>query len=179
MKAKIQQELKAYIPQNEAKRRHIFSSEELSEATYLHAAISESLRLYPPVPFQHKEAIKPDILPSGHHVHPKLRVMFSLYAMGRMVDVWGKDCMEFKPERWISNDGSIKHVPPHKFTTFSAGPRACLGKRVAFTQMKEVAAALIYNYNFHLVEGHVATPNLSMILYMQHGLKVKITNRWS
>lgn len=179
VEANIREELKANILHDEAQTRRLFSEEELTDVSYLHAALSEALRLYPPVPFQHKEATKADILPTGHHVHPKLRVMIPLYAMGRMVHVWGKDCWEFKPERWISENGSIKHVPPHKFLTFNAGPRTCLGKNVAYSQLKLVAAALIHNYSFQLVEGHVATPTLSMILYMKHGLKVRVQSRWS
>ncbi|WOH11880.1 hypothetical protein DCAR_0831376 [Daucus carota subsp. sativus] len=179
VESKIRAELKACIPQNEAEKRKFFSDEELSQMPYLHGAISEALRLYPPVPFQHKEPVKADVLPTGHRVHPKQRVIFSLYAMGRMATVWGKDCLEFKPERWISREGSMKYVPAYKFTTFSAGPRACLGKKVAYTQMKAVASALIYNYNFKIVEGHKVIPNLSVILLMTNGLKVRITDRWS
>ncbi|KAL8124698.1 alkane hydroxylase MAH1-like [Apium graveolens] len=179
VESKIQAELEASRPKNEAEKRKFFSDEELSELPYLHGAISEALRLYPPVPFQHKEPIKADVLPTGHRVHPKQRVMFSLYAMGRMTTLWGKDCLEFKPERWISKDGTLKHVPAYKFTAFSGGPRACLGKKVAYTQMKAVAAALIYNYKFKMVEGHKVIPNLSMILLMTDGLKVRITDRWS
>ncbi|KAL1824808.1 hypothetical protein ACET3Z_011586 [Daucus carota] len=179
VKAKIREELQAHIPPNETQTRRLFSEEELSNMTYLHCALSEALRLYPPVPFQHKEATKADVLPTGHRVHPNLRVMIPLFSMARMVSVWGKDCSEFKPERWISADGSSKHVPPYKFVSFNAGPRTCLGKNVAYYQLKLVAAALIHNYSFHLVEGHVATPGLSMILYMKHGLKVSVKNRWS
>ncbi|KAL8123998.1 alkane hydroxylase MAH1-like [Apium graveolens] len=177
VEAKIREELKAITPPDEAPKTRLFSDEELSNLSYLHAALSEALRLYPPVPFQHKEASEADILPTGHHVRPKLRVMVPMYAMARMVHVWGKDCWEFKPERWIGKDGSIKHVPPHKFLSFNAGPRTYLGKNVAYSQLKLVVAALIYNYSFQLVEGHLATPTLSMILYMKHGLKVRVRNR--
>ncbi|KAL1824806.1 hypothetical protein ACET3Z_011584 [Daucus carota] len=179
VEAKIRDELKAILPHEEAQTRRLFSEAELSGLSYLHAAISEALRLYPPVPFQHKEATKADILPTGHRVHPELRVMIPLYSMARMAHVWGKDCWEFKPERWICDDGRTKHVPPYKFVSFNAGPRTCLGKNMAYSQMKMAAAALIHNYSFRLVEGHVVTPTLSMILYMKHGLKVTVQNRWS
>lgn len=87
--------------------------------------------------------------------------------------------MEFKPERWISDGGSIRHEPSYKFLAFNAGPRTCLGKEVAFTQMKTVAAALIGNYRVRVVDDHRVRPNYSIILYMRDGLKVRVENRLS
>ncbi|XP_031096047.1 alkane hydroxylase MAH1-like [Ipomoea triloba] len=157
----------------------LFKSEDLKNLVYLHAALCESLRLYPPVPFQHKSPLHTDILPSGHKVSPNTRLVFSLYAMGRMQFIWGKDAREFKPERWISERGTVKHEPSYKFLAFNAGPRTCLGKEVAFTQMKAVAAAIIHNYHVRAVENHDASPNVSIILYMKHGLKVRVQRRWT
>ncbi|XP_058186064.1 alkane hydroxylase MAH1-like [Rhododendron vialii] len=179
VEAKIREELKTTIPEKAANKRRVFSVEGVSKLVYLHSALCESLRLYPPVPFQHKEPCQPDILPSGHRVDSKMKIMFSLYAMGRMNFIWGDDCSEFKPERWISEGGTIKHEPSYKFLAFNAGPRTCLGKEVAFTQMKAVAAAIIHNYDVRVVEGHHVRPNVSIILYMKHGLKVRVTRRWS
>ncbi|KAL8494091.1 hypothetical protein ACS0TY_025035 [Phlomoides rotata] len=158
---------------------HVFEVEETRKLVYMHGALCEALRLYPPVPFQSKEPTEGDILPSGHYVHPKMKVMFFLYAMGRMESIWGDDCLEFKPERWISERGTIKHEPSYKFLAFNAGPRTCLGKEVAFTQMKAVAATMIHNYRVSVVEGHIIVPNCSVILYMRDGLKVRVTKRWS
>ncbi|MFS7959932.1 putative cytochrome P450 [Helianthus anomalus] len=97
--------------------------------------------------------------------------------MGRMRSIWGEDCMEFKPERWISSSGGIKHVPSYKFPTFNAGPRACLGKNMAFSELKIVATTIIYHYHIQLVEGHLVLPADSMILHMKYGLKVKLNRR--
>ncbi|KAG9129273.1 hypothetical protein Leryth_015658 [Lithospermum erythrorhizon] len=175
---KIREEINSVLPPGEVSSFRLFTVEDTNQLVYLHAALCESLRLYPPVPFQHKEPLQAEILPSGHYVNPKIKVMFSLYAMGRMVTIWGKDCSEFKPERWISERGSIKHEPSYKFLVFNAGPRTCLGKEVAFTQMKMVAATIIHNYKIQMVEEHQVYPNVSVILYMKNGFKVKITNRW-
>lgn len=137
------------------------------------------MRLYPPVPFQHKAPIEAVVLPSGDYVDEKMKVLFSLYAMGRMEYIWGKDCKEFKPERWITERGTIKYEPSYKFLAFNAGPRSCLGKEVAFTQLKSVAAAIVHNYEVQVVEGHLVSPNVSVILYIKHGLKVRVTRRWA
>lgn len=180
---KIRDELKLLCPSarpyENGDRCRVFEVEETNKLVYMHAALYEALRLYPPVPFQHKQALAPDILPSGHYVHPRMKVMFVLYAMGRMESIWGKDCSEFKPERWISERGTIKHEPSYKFLAFNAGPRTCLGKAVAFAQMKAVAATVIHNYEISVVAGHRVEPNCSVILYMRDGLKVRVTKRMS
>lgn len=174
---KIRAELRGIIPANQANKWHVFQVEETNKLNYLHASFCESLRLYPPVPFEHKSPIEPDTLPSGHHITPKTKVVFSLYAMARMEGIWGEDCFEFKPERWITNQGKIKYEPSYKFLSFNSGPRTCLGKEVAFTQMKMVSATLIHNYKFQVVDGHKTNPDLSVILHMRDGLKVKVSNQ--
>lgn len=179
VESKIREEINTVIPSAKAQSYHLFQVEEVNKLVYFHSAIFESLRLFPPVPFEHKEPVKPDILPSGNSVHPKMKILFSLYAMGRMEFVWGNDCMEFKPERWISEQGTIKHEPSYKFMTFNAGPRTCLGKEMALKQMKMVAAGIIHNYDIEVAEGHKVEPNVSIILYMKHGLKVKVSKRWT
>ncbi|CAA0839188.1 cytochrome P450- family 96- subfamily A-polypeptide 1 [Striga hermonthica] len=159
------------------KKLRVFMVEETSKLVYMHGAICEALRLYPPVPFQSKMPTESDIVPSGHYVNPKMKVMFFLYAMGRMESIWGKDCLEFKPERWITERGTIKHEPSYKFLAFNAGPRTCLGKEVAFSQIKSVVATIIFNYRVSVVEGHRVAPNCSVILYMKDGLKVRVAKR--
>ncbi|KAJ8562752.1 hypothetical protein K7X08_031204 [Anisodus acutangulus] len=176
---KIREELTVIIPVGEGEKRRLFKTDEVKNAIYLHAALCDSLRLYPPVAFQRKTPLEPDILPSGHHVHPNMRVMIPLYAMGRMESIWGNDASEFKPERWISNRGAVKHEPSYKFFSFNAGPRTCIGKEVAFTQMKIVAATIIHNYQIEMVKGHAVCPNFSVMLYMKHGFKVRIKRRWT
>ncbi|CAI9109207.1 OLC1v1008982C2 [Oldenlandia corymbosa var. corymbosa] len=181
---KIREELQSLIikpskDDDEHGKFRLFQSDELKNLVYLQAALCETVRLYPPVPFQHKTPLHEDILPSGQKVHPNMKVIISLYAMGRMKSIWGEDSREFKPERWISTQsGKIKHEPSYKFLAFNAGPRTCLGKDAAFTQMKCVAAAIIHNYSVRVVDGHDVHPNASVILYIKNGLKVRISKRW-
>ncbi|KAK7381433.1 hypothetical protein VNO78_34118 [Psophocarpus tetragonolobus] len=151
--------------------------EEVKKLVYLHGALCEALRLYPPIPFERKQALKADMLPSGHGVNPGTNIVLCLYAMGRFEQVWGKDCMEFKPERWISDKGGLIYVPSYKFIAFNSGPRTCLGKDSSFIQMKMVATAILRKYRVQVLQGYVATPTLSIVLLIKDGLKVQITKR--
>ncbi|TYH01168.1 hypothetical protein ES288_A09G035500v1 [Gossypium darwinii] len=158
--------------------RLLFNVDEVKNLVYLHGALCEALRLYPPVPFNHKEPVKPDILPSGHPVHPKTKILFSVYSMGRMKSIWGEDCYEFKPERWINERGEIKHESSYKLLSFGAGPRICLGKETSFIQMKAVASALIYNYRIHVMEETPVVSAVSVVLHTENGLMTRISKRW-
>ncbi|XP_021759086.1 alkane hydroxylase MAH1-like [Chenopodium quinoa] len=141
---------------------------------YVHGALCEALRLYPPVAFEQKASIESDVLPSGHQVDPNMQIIFNMYAMGRMKAIWGEDCYEFKPEGWISERRNIRHEPSYKFLAFNAGPRTCLGKNMSFFQMKAVVATILRNYTFQAVEGHQVVPDISLILRMKHGFMVKV-----
>ena len=176
VEAKIIQEIKDNCLSQEENLISNLNVEKIDKLVYLHAAICETLRLYPPIPFEHKCAVNSDILPSGHHVSPKTKVIYSLYAMGRMEHVWGEDCLEFKPERWISDRGQIIHVPSYKFIAFNAGPRSCLGKDISFIQMKMVAASVLWKFRIHVVEGQSVTPRVSVVLRVE-GFKVNVSKR--
>ncbi|KAJ8447011.1 hypothetical protein Cgig2_033580 [Carnegiea gigantea] len=141
---------------------------------YLHATICEALRLYPPVAFNTKVPIEPDTLPSGHKVDSSMQIIFSTYAMGRMKSLWGEDCCEFKPERWMLETDKIRYVPSHKFLAFSSGPRTCLGKNMSLTVMKAATIAIISRYHIEPVQAHPVVPETSMVLHMKQGFKVKV-----
>ncbi|KAF9612255.1 hypothetical protein IFM89_038677 [Coptis chinensis] len=154
---------KAVSPMNQGKKWKSFDMGDLRGSVYLHGALCETLRLFPSVPFEHKRPLRPDILPSGHRVDTKTKILPLLYSMGRMEEVWGRDCLEFKPERWISDGGGIKYVPSYKFMAFNSGPRTCIGKEIAFTQMKIVVATLLYNYHVEVLEGGALSHSLCIV----------------
>ncbi|GKD09424.1 cytochrome P450 86B1-like protein [Tanacetum coccineum] len=154
----------------------VFRPEEVKKMDYLHAALSESLRLYPSVPVDHKEVVEDDVFPDGTVLKKGTKVVYAIYAMGRMEAIWGKDCREFRPERWL-RDGRFMSESAYKFTAFNGGPRLCLGKDFAYYQMKFAAASILYRYKVVVVENHPVVPKLALTMYMQHGLKVKLLKR--
>ncbi|KAE8693022.1 Cytochrome P450 94C1 [Hibiscus syriacus] len=125
------------------------SFNQMREMHYLHAALYESLRLFPPVQFDSKFAQEDDILPDGTFLRKGTRVTYHPYAMGRMEQVWGSDCLEFKPERWLKNE---KYIPQdlYKFPVFQAGKRVCLGKEIAVVEMKCVVLAVIKRFKIQV-----------------------------
>ncbi|CAN6466454.1 unnamed protein product [Victoria cruziana] len=89
----------------------------LEKLHYLHAALSETLRLFPAVPVDRVCARKDDILPDGFKVKKGDGVNHATYAMGRMKYIWGDDAEDFRPERWLHN-GVFRPESPFKFPAF-------------------------------------------------------------
>lgn len=152
--------------------------EEVDRLMYLKASLSETLRLYPSVPEDSKHVVADDILPDGTFVPAGSSVTYSIYSAGRMKSTWGEDCLEFRPERWLSADRkSFVTHDPFKFVAFNAGPRICLGKDLAYLQMKSIAAAVLLRHRLSVVAGHKVEQKMSLTLFMKYGLKVNVHNR--
>ncbi|KAL3499328.1 hypothetical protein ACH5RR_038421 [Cinchona calisaya] len=152
--------------------------EEVDKLMYLKAALSETLRLYPSVPQDSKHVISDDILPDGTFVPAGSNITYSIYSAGRMKYIWGEDSLEFIPERWMSQDG--QKFEPHdqfKFVAFNAGPRICLGKDLAYLQMKSIAAAVLLRHRLTVAPGHKVEQKMSLTLFMKYGLKVNVHQR--
>ncbi|EEF50911.1 cytochrome P450 94B3 [Ricinus communis] len=152
----------------------------LKELRLLKACLCESMRLYPPVAWDSKHAIVDDLLPDNTSVRAGDRVTFFPYGMGRMEALWGKDGLEFRPDRWFlepEKRTSLRKVCPFKFPIFQAGPRVCLGKQMAFIQMKYVTASVLSKFEIRHVGSHkpVFVPRLTA--HMAGGLKVVVRRR--
>ncbi|EAZ42091.1 hypothetical protein OsJ_26652 [Oryza sativa Japonica Group] len=142
----------------------MFSPEDTKSLVYLHAALFETLRLYPPGWIERKTVVADDVMPSGHEDG----------------ELWGEDCRVYRPERWLydSRGGrKMRHVPSHKFLSFNSGPRMCPGKNIAVMQMKIIAAAVVWNFDLEVVEGQAVVPKLSCLLQMKNGVMVKVKKR--
>ncbi|XP_042500102.1 cytochrome P450 704C1-like [Macadamia integrifolia] len=144
---------------------------------YLHASLTETLRLYPAVPIDGRSADTDDVLPDGFKVKRGDVVFYLAYAMGRMTHIWGEDAEEFRPERWLNN-GVFQPESQFKFVSFHAGPRICLGKEFAYRQMKIVAMVLLHFFRFRLADEKKQVRYISMFtLHIDGGLHLSATPR--
>ncbi|KAF7137910.1 hypothetical protein RHSIM_Rhsim07G0024300 [Rhododendron simsii] len=152
--------------------------EALEKMQYLHAALTETLRLYPAVPVDAKICFSDDTWPDGFSVRKGDMVAYQPYAMGRMKFIWGEDADEFRPERWLDQNGIFQPESPFKFTAFQAGPRICLGKEFAYKQMKVFSAVLLGFFVFKLSDEKKAVNYRMMInLHIDGGLHVRAFRR--
>ncbi|XP_030485387.2 cytochrome P450 704C1 [Cannabis sativa] len=154
------------------------SDEVMEKMQYLHAAITETLRIYPAVPVDGKICLADDTLPDGYSVRKGDFVAYQPYAMGRMKCLWGDDAEQFRPERWLNENGVFQPQSPFKFTAFQAGPRICLGKEFAYRQLKIFAAVLLSYFEFKLSDEKKIAHYRTMInLHIDGGLQVHVLPR--
>ncbi|KAF3338630.1 cytochrome P450 94A1-like protein [Carex littledalei] len=178
VEAKILDETRSVRAKNGGSETGRYDFEELKEMHYLHAALSESMRLYPPVPANQAQAMKDDVLPDGTRIKKGWFISYNAYAMGRMEANWGKDCMEYRPERWIDADGTFRQESPLKFTAFHAGPRMCLGKEMAYIQMKSIVGSILERFVMEIDDkGRCPEKVMSLTLRMKDGLPFRVKKR--
>ncbi|KAJ7974799.1 putative Cytochrome P450, partial [Quillaja saponaria] len=155
--------------------------ESLKELRLLKACLCESMRLYPPVAWDSKHAVLDDLLPDGTPVKAGDRVTYFPYGMGRMEALWGKDRFQFKPDRWFTEPdnkrGKLTKTCPYKFPIFQAGPRMCLGKEMAFVQMKYVVASIIQRFKVRPINSDKPVFVPLLTAHMAGGLKVFVRKR--
>ncbi|PRQ59916.1 putative abieta-7,13-dien-18-ol hydroxylase [Rosa chinensis] len=154
------------------------TEEALSKMHYLHAALTETLRLYPTVPLDAKVCFSDDIWPDGFSVKKGEMVVYQIYSMGRMKFLWGDNAEEFRPERWLDENGNFKEESAFKFIVFNAGPRICVGKEYAYMQMKIVSAILLGSYKFKMSDEKKPVNYKTMFtLHIDEGFHVNASPR--
>mmetsp|Transcript_24290 Transcript_24290/g.68051 ORF Transcript_24290/g.68051 Transcript_24290/m.68051 type:complete len:497 (+) Transcript_24290:44-1534(+) len=140
----------------------------VKELTYTENVLLEILRLHPPVPMDAKRCISDDKLPDGTLVPKGTMVSYSPWLFGRLPWLWDEP-EEFRPERWEGERHS-----DYKFITFNAGPRLCLGKRMALVEAKVVLCILLTRFRFRISPGQTDETAVSIIHWLKHGLKMTI-----
>ncbi|KAG1849950.1 cytochrome P450 [Suillus subalutaceus] len=124
---------------------------------YLDAVVHEILRLHPPVGEFTRLAAADDVIPLSEPVRTLSGEMTDSAAINRSSAIWGPDAKEFKPDRWLTEDGisgKAKEVQGHRhLLTFVDGPRTCLGKDFAISEFKAVLSVLVKNFVFEMRDG--------------------------
>lgn len=140
--AKLRAELDEVIPDDQ-----VPSYETLAKLPYLRACIEESLRLRPA-----SSLGLPRIVPeggrtiAGRFIAEGVTVSVPTYTLLRDEQAFD-DPDVYNPERWIGGD-KARMAPAH--LPFSIGPRACIGRNIAYFELTIVIADLVNRYDFEL-----------------------------
>ncbi|RYP11509.1 hypothetical protein DL764_000032 [Monosporascus ibericus] len=136
---------------------------QLAGCSYLRACIDEALRMSPPVPgtlWRQLAYDDPHTEPwvvDGHVIPSGTEVGVNIYALHHNEEYF-PDPFSFKPERWLAaNDDrggeSGKAGIHNAFAAFSAGPRGCAGKAMAYLEASLVTARTLWYFDFEAAPG--------------------------
>ncbi|KAE8548391.1 hypothetical protein TMatcc_010798 [Talaromyces marneffei ATCC 18224] len=158
------------------------SSEEItltsvSSLTYMLACLNESLRAYPPVPFgMPRQVPKGGATIAGEYVPEDTVVAIWHWAAYHNDQLW-TDPFGYHPERYLhdprfANDAFAIHNP------FSHGPRNCIGRHLAYAEMRLVLARLLFDFEMRLADPDLDWLNhKSYVLWSKPALNVYLTPR--
>jgi cytochrome P450 family 135 len=109
---------------------------ETESEEYLGAVVSETLRLFPPVPVTMRHVNKPYRL-GEYELEPGILIAVNNWSLQRRPDLWPEPD-RFLPERFLGE-------PPAKYAwnPFGGGARHCIGRSFATTEIHVVLRTLL------------------------------------
>ncbi|KAK0642551.1 Cytochrome P450 monooxygenase rdc4 [Lasiodiplodia hormozganensis] len=151
------------------------TAEALARLPYLNACLEEGLRLYPPLPIgPAREVCEGGNVICGEWIPGKTRVSVAQYAAYRS-PLHFKDPDSFIPERWLPGTG---HDDENRdiLQPFSLGPRNCIGKNLAYYEMRVLTAKVLLNFDLKLCPQSAEWMNQkSYTLWEKHPLWITAT----
>jgi cytochrome P450/NADPH-cytochrome P450 reductase len=128
---------------------------QLTKMTYIEQCLLETLRLYPTAP-GFSRITHGDTVIGGFAVPNMTPITVPVNALHRDSRVWGKDALEFKPERFEQDTRQKREERlPHCFKPFGSGIRACIGMQFAMIESKVVVATTLQRFHLHAKPGYV------------------------
>ncbi|KAI1377472.1 cytochrome P450 [Hypoxylon crocopeplum] len=119
----------------------------VNQCRYLLACIEEALRIYPPSPQPHHRIVPPGgAVVNGQYLPEGVAVAIPIYAASRSPQNWTKPD-SFIPERWLGEDPQFSGDKRETSQPFSFGPRNCIGRNLAYVEMKIVIARLLWHFD--------------------------------
>ena len=177
---KLKEEIYEKFGSGDNVRLEDITFESLKRCEYLKALLNEVLRMYPSVPLNFRVAQKDTTLPvgggpSGHEpifIRNGQTVAYTVYALHRDKQFYGKDAEVFRPERWFEPE---TRKLGWAFVPFNGGPRICLGQQFALTEASYVIARLVQLFPNVASFDDEYPPRKASHLTMCHQTEVKIS----
>ncbi|CAG8959720.1 hypothetical protein HYFRA_00001626 [Hymenoscyphus fraxineus] len=155
---------------------------------YLNAVIQEGMRMCPPTP-----AGIPRIVPEGgdtvcgHWFPGGTNISLHSWSTYRSSANFHNP-LQFIPERWLQSitadeTSPYYHDKRYAVQVFSLGPRACLGKNLAWAELRLILARMIWNFDIEIAcdaDGNAKlldwTKQKTWVLVEKEPLEVKLTS---
>ncbi|XP_005989494.1 thromboxane-A synthase isoform X1 [Latimeria chalumnae] len=142
---------------------------------YLDMVISETLRMYPPA-FRFSRESAQDVVVNGQLFPAGVLVEVAVGYLHYDAEYWPEP-EKFIPERFTKEAKEQRH--PFVYLPFGAGPRSCIGMRLALLELKIAVVRIFQKYRFEVCpETQVPLQLISnTVLGPKDGIILKILSR--
>ncbi|KAL4246842.1 Cytochrome P450 superfamily protein [Abortiporus biennis] len=154
---RLQAEVDKFYPQGEDP----LDSKHYKDMEFLEAVINETLRMYPAVMSGSQRSVmrgQGGKLIGQYYIPEDTQVRIPTYTLHRDPRNFSPYPDTFWPDRWLIAEGrqESKEEIVHQvnaFIPFSFGPANCVGKNLAWTQLRMVLVALLHKFEIKPVKG--------------------------
>ncbi|CAG8880804.1 unnamed protein product [Penicillium salamii] len=146
----------------------------VNKLSYMLACLDEAMRMYPPIA-NGLPRLCPDVGATimGEHIPPNTFVSVHHWALYRRDDYF-KDPNTFHPERFLGDD-SFADDRREVLQPFHVGPRNCLGRNLAYSEMRLILALIIFNFDITIEdEARDWINQRNFIMWEKGPLKVRL-----
>jgi benzoate 4-monooxygenase len=157
---------------------YVPSYKELQHIGYLRAVLEENWRCRPPLARGlPRITVGQGATIAGNFIPPGVTVSATVYAIHHDKTLFRRP-LEFIPERWMPEEDFGKDETEAKnlkdyCIPFSLGPRACIGRNLAYMEVSIVIAALVLNFEWEMAEKRADMPMFERFNYNPKELIVK------
>jgi cytochrome P450 len=152
----VQKKLREEVRSNLPSLDDDITAADIDNCSYLQAVCNEIMRVHPPVTLTLRVAAC-DTSINGQFIPKDTPVILAPAGINTSTHLWGPDAQEFKPERWLDNDGKANNKggadSNYSFLTFLHGPRSCIGQKFAQAEFACLLAGWIGRLETEFEEG--------------------------
>jgi cytochrome P450 len=199
IREKLRAELKSCMESDD-----VLNMANTARSPYLHAVINESMRMYPPIPGGMRRRTPPeghtisgiDIPPDVCKPYPHVfltnlsiliditQTVVAVYQLAAFTLPHNFALHDrFIPERWLAADHPDRPAATltdkqEVFQPFSVGPKNCIGKGLAYAEMKLIIARFVWAFDFKIVDDGFAIDKQTAYLFRDRPpLRLKVEVR--
>ncbi|KAI8056658.1 cytochrome P450 [Syncephalis plumigaleata] len=156
---KLYDEIKSVYPDHSTPISH----DDIQSLPYLDAVLHESMRLRP-IAAHGMTRLVPEggIVIDGHYIPAGTNVITSVVSLHHTESVFPNPTV-FNPDRWITTPEELAELKQH-WVAFSVGPRSCIGRSLAWMELRLAVVELVRRFTFTPIDGYNMTPVFHFIL---------------
>ena len=139
--------------------------EQLQQLPLLERVIKESMRIFPPVPWNARVTSQDTEL-GGYELPKGTEVFVSIYQTHHMPEIYPLP-EKFKPQRWETYEPTMFEYNP-----FSAGSRICIGAGFAMMEIKILLSMLLQQYRLQYIPNQTIDRFGHIVMAPKNGIKM-------